>query len=337
MKREPNIEELEKLIEHFRKTNREDELSEILERHNIMERDEVMDVIFDDTHEFHEEAIVINKLAWREGLVRKTKKPFKRFEWLFRNKWYVRFGVYWLLLFVAMFSLLNAPIFYSRLSVDTEAQTETTVVTTQEVVGGMSADSAPPAAGEVIPKGSYLKIGKIKVNAPIVFPKTTDEATIQKYLTQGVVHYYGTADPGEVGNTFITGHSSNFWWIKGKYNYVFVNLDKLAKGDQAIIYHNGNKYVYEVKSKVVVAPTDTSVLAGTDTPTLSLMTCTPPGTNWKRLIVKLDQVSPKYVKPRIVTKMETVESPIALPSTDKNSLGAWLLAIWDEIVGVVRN
>ncbi|MDD3480841.1 MAG: class E sortase [Patescibacteria group bacterium] len=337
MNREPKIEELEKLIEHFRKTDREHELSEILERHKIMDRDEVLDVIDDDTHEFHEEAIVINKLAWREGLVRKVAKPFKRFSWLFRNKWYVRFGIYWLSLFFVMFSLLNAPIFYSRLSVSEETTTETKMVTTQELVGGATAKSAPLATGEVIPKGNYLKVGKIKVNAPIVFPKTTDEATIQKYLTQGVVHYHGTANPGQVGNTFITGHSSNFWWIKGNYNYVFVNLDKLVKGDQAIIYYGGNKYVYEVTGKVVVAPTDVSVLGATDTPTLSLMTCTPPGTNWKRLVVKFKQVAPKYVKPRLVERTEIVENTVKLPSTDKNSLGAWLLTVWDEIVGVFKS
>jgi len=335
MNREPKIEELEKLIKHFRVTAREHELAEILKRHNIMEKDEVIDVVDDDTHQFHEEAIVINKLAWKEGLIKKTKKPLKRLMWLIRNKWYVQFGLAWGLLFVLLFSLLNAPIIYSRFKIDKNEPTSR-IVTTRELIGGSNAKSAPIAAGEVVPEGTYLKIPKIKVYAPILFPKANDEATIQKYLQKGLVHYYGTAQPGEVGNTFITGHSSNFWWIEGKYNYVFVNLDKLVTNDEVIIYHQGNKYVYQVTGKVTVSPSDTSVLAQTDIPTLSLMTCTPPGTNWKRLIVKLKQTAPKYSKPQLVTKETIVENTDKLPSTDKNSLGAWFKAVWDEIFKTLK-
>lgn len=328
MNREPKISEIEKLIEHFRLTGREHELHEILERHHIKSDDEVLRPI-DDDHEFHEEAIVINKIAWHEGLIKKTKKPIKRLVWLFRNKWYIRFGVYWFLLFVFIFSLLNAPILIGRISVSDKKDTRT--ITYEELQVTPTEKSAPLDPGEVVPNGSFLKIPKLKVNAPIQFPESNEEAVIQQYLTKGVVHYGGTANPGEVGNSFITGHSSNFWWIKGQYNYVFVNLDKLVPGDQAIIYHSGNKYVYEVTSKVVVLPTDTSVLAQTDTPTLSLMTCTPPGTNWKRLIVKFNQISPVYTKPKVVTK--TYEEQLSLPSTDTNSLGAWLKAVWDTITG----
>ena len=328
MNREPKISEIEKLIEHFRQTEREHELNEILERHSIKQKDEIFSVV-DLDHEFHEEAIVVNKLAWHEGLIKKARRPFKRAQWIFRNKWYVRFGAYWLLLFIFIFSFLNAPILIGRVTIS-EKRADPKLITYQELQVTPTDKSAPLEPGEVIPSGSFLKVPKLKVNAPIQFPDTNDEAVIQQYLTQGVVHYSGTANPGEVGNSFITGHSSNFWWIKGSYNYIFVNLDKLVPGDQAIIYHNGNKYVYEVSSKVVVLPTDVSVLQQTDTPTLSLMTCTPPGTNWKRLVVKLNQISPTYTKPQLVTK--TYEEPLNLPSTDLNSIGAWLKSVWDAIL-----
>jgi LPXTG-site transpeptidase (sortase) family protein len=328
--REPKISEIEKLIDHFKTTDREHELTEILQRHNLKGPDETMDVIDDFTHEFHNESIVINKLAWSEGLKKKTYHPFKRFIWHYHNKWFVRFGVYWALTFLLLFSLMNAPIIISRVAI-TERSDSPRIVTTQEMVGGMSDKSAPLAEGEVIPSGSHILIPKIGVSAPIVFSPSADEPTIQKYLQSGIVHYPGTANPGEVGNAFLTGHSSNFWWIKGNYNYIFVNLDKLVSGDQAIIYHSGNKYVYTVTTKSIVLPEETSVLAQTDTPILTLMTCTPPGTNWKRLIVTLDQTAPTYVKPRIVTKEVVIEEPTRLVSTDSNSLGAWLKAIWDAI------
>ncbi len=328
MRDEPKISELEKLIEHFRSTGRESELDEVIGAHKQASGVEILPVINDTTHEFSEEAIIVNKIAWHEGVVRKSKKPLRRAIWLFRNKWYIRFGLYWLALFIVVFSFLNAPIFIERVAVG-EKSTESKVVTYQELAETPMAESAPIKAGETVPDGSWLKIPKIKVTAPIQFVETTDEATIQAYLTKGLVHYKGTADPGEVGNVFITGHSSNYWWIEGKYNYVFVNLDKLKTGDQAIIYHNGNKHIYEVKSKIVVKPSDVSVLKKTETPILTLMTCTPAGTNWKRLIIKLDQIAPKYTKPQLVTK--TYVEPSALPSTDTNSMGAWVKSLWDAI------
>jgi len=327
LNREPKISEIEKLIEHFRQTEREHELNEILERHNIKSKDEIFGVV-DSEHEFHEEAIVVNKIAWHEGVVRKTKKPIKKLIWTFNNRWYVRFGFYWLVLFTFVFSLLNAPIFIGRVGVS-EKGNETRTITYEELQVTPTEQSAPLEPGEVVPQGSIVP--KLKVSAPIQYPETNEESVIQQYLVKGVVHYGGTANPGEVGNSFITGHSSNFWWMKGNFNYVFVNLDKLIAGDRVIIYYEGNKYVYKVSSQVVVIPTDVSVLAQTDTPTLSLMTCTPPGTNWKRLVVKLNQISPVYTKPKVVTK--TYQEPINLPSTDKNSIGAWLNTVWKAIIG----
>ena len=43
--------------------------------------------------------------------------------------------------------------------------------------------------------------------------------------------------------------------------------------------------MYTVKSRKVVAPTEVSVLDNTEENILTLITCTPPGTAWKRLII----------------------------------------------------
>lgn len=336
MDREPKISEIEKLIEHFRNSGREHELSDVLKSNDVKGPDEVMDVIEDDTHEFHNESIVVNKLAWHEGIVKKSYHPFKRFAWHFKNTWYVRYGIYWLFSFIFLFSLLNAPIIFSRVSGGGDYQGPQ-IITTQELVGGNQTKSAPLAAGEVVPKESRIVIPSLNVNSPIIFLTSNSEKSIQDALTKGVVHYYGTAEPGEAGNAFVTGHSSNFWWIQGNYNYIFANLDKLKKGDKVVVYHKGNKYVYTMRDSKIVLPEDTSVLADTESPILTLMTCTPPGTNWKRLIVRLDQTSPKYIKPKIVTKTSVVESTNILPSTDGNSLGGWLKTAWDGITSVFKD
>ncbi len=202
--------------------------------------------------------------------------------------------------FLAIYLTFNLPTIITRANYEPRAETKT--IRTTEIVQDPSADSAAIAPGEVIPVESRIIISKIGVNAPIIFVDSKLEADIQKGLEKGVVHYQGTAEPGKVGNSFITGHSSNYWWAPGSYNYVFVVLDKMEIGDQAIIYHKGNKFVYTVTSKKVVSPDDVSVMTQTATPTMTLMTCTPPGTSLQRLIISLDRTDPVYHAPREVVR-----------------------------------
>jgi LPXTG-site transpeptidase (sortase) family protein len=81
-----------------------------------------------------------------------------------------------------------------------------------------------------------------------------------KELENGVIRYPGSAKPGNDGNTFIFGHSSNFPWIKGDYNDVFALLDHVENGDEIIIYYNQKKFKYKINRKDVVTPGDVSVL-----------------------------------------------------------------------------
>ncbi len=243
-----------------------------------------------------------------KNILTQVIRLFKNIKKIMAKKRY-RYPVLAFSLFMSIYILFNLPVIYSRISWHKPDNTQKLVVTTQEVVQQKMADSAALAPGEVIPNQSTIVIPKINVSAPIVYSDTTDENKVHDELHNGVVHYAGTAMPGEVGNSFITGHSSNYWWDTGKFNYVFVNLDRLVPGDQAIVYYNGKKFVYTVKDKIVVEPTDMSVLASTDTPVLSLMTCTPPGTSWKRLVVHLDRTDPVYYKPQTITKKKVVAVP----------------------------
>jgi LPXTG-site transpeptidase (sortase) family protein len=322
--REPKISEIEKLIKHFRETEREHELLEILEREGI-KKDEPTDIVHEFTSEFNEEGIVLNKIAKKEGLRVHHHRPLGKYKDGFMSKWYYRYSLYYVLIFSGIFLFLNAPIIFTRSQSVDSAKSK--IISIQEMQSAKMESSAPLDPGEQVPQISTIVIPKIGITAPVVTAQSNSEADIQASLTRGVVHYPGTANPGEFGNVFVTGHSSNFWWIKGSYNYVFANLDKLAVGDQAKIYYNGNKYVYSVAEVKTVLPSEVSVLSQGENPTLTLMTCTPVGTNWKRLIVKFDQVSPKYTKSKLVTK-EYVGAD-RLPSIDSNSTGGVLLAIWE--------
>lgn len=105
-------------------------------------------------------------------------------------------------------------------------------------------------------------------------------------LKNGVVRYPGTALPGEYGNTFITGHSSYYFWDDGQYKEVFALLSEVNIGDEIIVYYNQQKFIYEITEKKEVSPSEVDVLSQpTDQKQITLMTCTPVGTNLKRLIV----------------------------------------------------
>jgi LPXTG-site transpeptidase (sortase) family protein len=109
-------------------------------------------------------------------------------------------------------------------------------------------------------------------------------------------HYAGTALPGEVGNVFIYGHSvMPFFFNENNYKTIFSNLHKLEDNDVIEISYSGKTYKYKVFEKEVLSPEEVKPLE-TVTPaylnekTISLMTCTPPGTTLKRLIVSAKQI-----------------------------------------------
>jgi len=136
-----------------------------------------------------------------------------------------------------------------------------------------------------------LVIPRLGKKVPIIWESAPDDDVMLENLKKGVVHYAGTALPGQgKGPIFISGHSSYYWWDNGKYKTVFANLDKVVEGDEIQIRYNNQTYTYKVFEKVVVMPDDVSVLAPTNEAILDLMTCVPVGTNQKRLIVKAKQI-----------------------------------------------
>jgi sortase A len=317
---EPTLEQLEKLLEAFRINGGSDaEVSEIAQElirefvpHKAKETEEIF------PQKAHPEIEKIKEFK------RVDKKPVKM---AFKDLWskkLVKYPVLFTLSFVIIFSVINWPLVVAKFTPTKESVKYETI---REVVRPETERSAPLEAGEVIPNIDEVVLPKINVKAPINFINSNAEADIKESLRTGVVHYYGTAVPGQVGNTFVTGHSSNYWWEKGSYNYVFANLDKLVVGDQAKIYYKGNKYVYQLKSIKVVDPTDVSVLQPTTTPTLTLMTCTPPGTNWKRLILQFDQIAPQAKAPQIIEKTQPITQPQNLPKENSTFMD-WVAKIF---------
>lgn len=169
-----------------------------------------------------------------------------------------------------------------------------------------------------------VTIPSIKVDAPVVFEPSQEEAQFQLALRKGVVHFATTPNPGQQGNVVLFGHSSGQPWAPGDYKFVFTLLEKLQPGDDIHIDFEGVRYTYKMTSSEVVLPSNIGVLNSTDKHTLTLITCTPVGTSQKRLVVRAEQISPK---PAAAVKTEAAPvapiqpvQPIALPDGDQTSL-----------------
>lgn len=152
----------------------------------------------------------------------------------------------------------------------------------------------PSKPGDARPAYTIV-IDKIGVKAPVIWSKSALEEDLQKDLQKGLVRYPKTGIPGQFGNAFITGHSSNYVWAEGEYNYILKNMNKLEVGDEIIItatQHNGKvlSYKYKVSVKEVVTPEDERLFQETEKSTITLTTCWPLGTNWKRLMIQGDFV-----------------------------------------------
>jgi sortase A len=133
-----------------------------------------------------------------------------------------------------------------------------------------------------------LSIPKLKIQDALVTVAGDD-------LGVSLVHYGGTALPGEYGTTVIFGHSTLPQFYNPKtYKTIFSLLPSLKAGDEINISYDGISYKYNVYDLTVTGPSDLSALAQRfDDSYLTLVTCVPPGTYWQRLHVfaKLDRPS----------------------------------------------
>jgi len=130
----------------------------------------------------------------------------------------------------------------------------------------------------------FLSIDKISVKAPIIADVDgSDKEIYFAELKRGVAHMSGTAKPDEKGNLVIFGHSNFYESDTGAYKQIFKNLDELEPEDKSSISYKDKDYNYRVVKEQVVEPTETWVISAPYD--LTLITCWPPGTVEKRLII----------------------------------------------------
>lgn len=133
-----------------------------------------------------------------------------------------------------------------------------------------------------------IVIPKINANAPVIAnvdPENQKEYQIA--LSKGVAHAAGSSLPSQTGNMFLFSHSAGNFWESSRFNAVFYLLNKLEAEDEIVVYYQGKKYPYTVTSKTIVNPSEVKYAQSSyNQNSLVLMTCWPPGTTLKRVIVE---------------------------------------------------
>jgi LPXTG-site transpeptidase (sortase) family protein len=127
--------------------------------------------------------------------------------------------------------------------------------------------------------------------APIQYITETNEPAFQAALKEGVVHFPGTAEVGQVGNVYIFGHSSDYALSDGKYKTIFALLPKIEMGAEILVSdHDGRQYKYIVYDKFVAEKNQVEVLSQEtgQHKILTVQTSYPIGTALKRFIVKAE-------------------------------------------------
>jgi sortase A len=119
---------------------------------------------------------------------------------------------------------------------------------------------------------ALIKIPKIGVDRVVV------EGVGVPDLKKGPGHYPGTAMPGQLGNTVISGHRTT-------YGAPFNRLDELEPGDEIIVYDQSGPFKYIVSEKKIVSPTAVEVLDPSSDARLTLTTCNPKFSARQRLII----------------------------------------------------
>src|SRR3990167_252162 len=157
-----------------------------------------------------------------------------------------------------------------------------------------------PTANVQVSADPKLIIPKINVDVPVVYGVGNSHNAQMAAMEKGVAHFAipgANSVPGQIGNTPISGHSSNDLFEPGDYKFIFAQLDKLQNGDIIYANYEGVRYSYSVTKKEVVGPNDAAKLVyATDKPILTLITCTPLGTSTNRLLVTAEQISPDQAK-----------------------------------------
>ena len=163
---------------------------------------------------------------------------------------------------------------------------------------------ARPGRHATVPVAAALGRALARIYLPTIgkdYVRVVVEGVATEDLKRGPGHYPGTAAPGAVGNTVISGHRTT-------YGAPFNGLAELAPGDQVVLETRRTWFTYRVTGLQIVEPTAIAVTYPVPgqlgaTPTrrlLTLTTCNPEYSARQRLIVRAELVASLAKRPGVL-------------------------------------
>ena len=181
-----------------------------------------------------------------------------------------------------------------------------------------------PAGDIAVSQDPRLIIPKINVDVPVIYDVGNDYDSQMAAMAKGVADFAipgASSRPGQIGNTVMSGHSSNDLFDTGDYKFIFAQLEKMSIGDTIYTNYQGKRYTYVVTKTEVVKPTDVNKLVyPTTKPILTLITCTPLGTSLNRLLVTAEQISPDPAQATPAPDSTTATSEASIPGSSPTLL-----------------
>ena len=117
-----------------------------------------------------------------------------------------------------------------------------------------------------------LQIPAIGVDHPVV------QGDGWEQLKKGVGQHIGSPIPGEQGNLVLSAHNDVF-------GEIFRDLDKLKPGDEIIVFTSQRTFTYSVQQSQIVEPTQVEVMAPSQEPVVTLISCYPYMVDDQRYVV----------------------------------------------------
>lgn len=140
----------------------------------------------------------------------------------------------------------------------------------------------------VIFPSTLNNISSYLLSVPSLNIKQAEVGLKDENLSLHLVHYPQTALPGQKGSPVIFGHSTLPQFFDPQdYTSIFSTLPNIKQGEEIILIYEDIQYTYQVFKIYEVKPSDTHVLRQDYNQTgLKLITCVPPGTKLRRLVVE---------------------------------------------------
>lgn len=177
---------------------------------------------------------------------------------------------------------------------------KTTVITRQYIDSLLESTQNPFNGGDysnvqnwfpsITYKGNQVtgQISSYSISIPKIAINNAYVSTLDTNVDIHLVHFPGTALPPNKGNAAVFGHSTlPQLYDPTNYKTIFAKAHTLAVDDMIDVAMNNTIYKYKIINISIVDADDTSYLTQEyDDSYLTIITCTPPGTTWKRLIIK---------------------------------------------------